>query len=97
MLHGELAELTATAAKTNQKLEHRTKQFQLLLHALQDLQTDLTAESLDTGVASEGTSFSLLSLHILPFFSIFLRSSLPLFNLLLTHLADTEMADANTT
>ena len=89
MLHGELAELTATAAKTNQKLEHRTKQFQLLLHALQDLQTDLTAESLDTGVASEGNTFSFLSTS-----SLFL----PLFNfLLLTHLADTEMADANIT
>eukprot|EP00026_Physarum_polycephalum_P005270 Phypoly_transcript_05301.p2 GENE.Phypoly_transcript_05301~~Phypoly_transcript_05301.p2 ORF type:complete len:200 (-),score=33.42 Phypoly_transcript_05301:81-680(-) len=53
VLHGELAELTANAAKTNQKLEYRTKQFQLLLHALQDLQTDLTAETVESAPSED--------------------------------------------
>ncbi len=58
-LHTELADLSAVAAKTNQKLEYRTKQFQLLLHALQDLQTDLLLEKEkekdDTTAQNEGS------------------------------------------
>jgi hypothetical protein len=72
VLHGELAELTATAAKTNQKLEFRTKQFQLLLHALQDLQTDLTAETLES-TPSEGTPISFRFIFSLYLFALSFR------------------------